>query len=205
MIAETIQAVDLTLVNTDGLLTGSGVRLKRALLDAVEPDGVVVLGGSNGAASPLNGIDPEGSVLFSLTLSPHARRKGEGERRRARQEAFRRYFEGGVTWSLPTEAIEGRSSLEGAFQPGRLVGVRDLEDQDRGLGVIRRHDSEAIEVLTPVDLEKAASLYPGHLLIDKTFRETQGQGVASRSGSTVRMAPEFKWSATPGVKWSAES
>jgi polynucleotide 5'-hydroxyl-kinase GRC3/NOL9 len=205
MIAETIQAVDLTLVNTDGLLTGPGVRLKRALLDVVEPHGVVILGSSISGTSPLNGIGPEGSALFPLTLSPHARRKGEGERRRARQEAFRRYFEGGVTWSLPIEATDDWSNLKGAFEPGRLVGVRDLEEKDRGLGVIRRHDSEAIEVLTPVDLEKAASLYPGHLIIDETFRETPGQGVASRAGSPVRMAAELKWSATPRVEWSSES
>ncbi|PVE25003.1 hypothetical protein DC522_07220 [Microvirga sp. KLBC 81] len=168
----------IKVVNTSGLLSGPGRRLKAAKLQVIRPDLLIVLGDAP-ELEPIIGEHPDIPVLH-LPSSPHARRKTDGERRAGRRQAFHRYFEDAAALSLdPALLLE----TPPAPPPDRrlLVGLRDELGNDLGLGLMSgARDNEAIEILTPVRQAAIQCIMPGSLALDDAYSETrlktEGQG-----------------------------
>jgi polynucleotide 5'-hydroxyl-kinase GRC3/NOL9 len=168
----------IKIVNTSGLLSGPGRRLKAAKLQVIQPDLLIALGDAP-EVEPIISERPDIPVLH-LPSSPHARRKTDGERRAGRRQAFRRYFENAAVLSLdPALLLE----TPPATPPDRrlLVGLRDGLGNDLGLGLLTRAgDNEAIEILTPVRQAAIQGIVPGLLALDEACSETrlkmEGQG-----------------------------
>lgn len=118
-----------------------------------------------------------------------ARRKSEGERRRARRQAFRRYFADASTWTVQRSRLLPDDSTKAALPlpPGLLVGLRDRTRHDRGLGIILDSDpfEGLVTLFTPVSREQAVSFCLGELTLDRDFRERRIE-IGSEPGADVR-------------------
>lgn len=162
---------DLLIVNTCGFVRGGGTALKRAQIQAVAPDALVVLG----CAPDLDRIlshQQVGGVTLRLPVPSLARCKTEGERRTARQVAFRTYFSVGTTITLPRQQVTQRH--EGTELPaGLLVGLEDQQGSEIGIGVIAETPcaGDAIKLLAPAAGEQIRAMRPGLLVLDEAFRE----------------------------------
>ena len=162
-------AADLVLANTGGLLAGPGRRLKAAKIRAFGPDLLLTLG----AGPDLDLILADHPHIPALRLAPsaRARRKTPGERRRARQAAFARYFAGATTWTFP--GIPPATTAPPV--PGLLVGLADPAGHDIGMGIATGLDPVAgtVTLRTPVPAPMVARLSWGSIHLDAAFRETR--------------------------------
>lgn len=161
----------IKIVNTSGLLSGPGRRLKAAKLQVIRPDLLIALGDAP-ELEPIISERPDVPAL-RLPSSPYARRKTDGERQAGRRQAFHRYFEDAAVLSLnPSLLLE----TPPAVPPDRrlLVGLRDGLGNDLGLGLLNSAgDNEAIEVLTPVAEAAVQGIVPGLLALDEAYSETR--------------------------------
>jgi len=163
----------LVVINTGGLLSGPGRRLKLEKLSALKPDLVIGIGQD----PELNAVLNEASDLpiMRLPSSPLARRKTEGERRAARREAFRAYFAPAVEVAIAMRdlMIIGAPTPQ-AYPPIRLlVGLAAASGRDLGLGVVVSADTDAATIvcLTPVDPAEVALLRWGSITLDGTLSD----------------------------------
>ncbi len=127
---------DLLVVNTSGLLAGAGRRLKAAKIAAVRPELLVALG--EGADLEAALADHHGAIqALRLPRSPVPRRKGAGERRALRREAFRNYFAPAPVWALDVRGLrlEGEPGGEALPRAGHLVALADAAGRDLALGI----------------------------------------------------------------------
>ncbi len=126
---------DLLVVNTSGLLAGAGRRLKAAGIAAVRPDLLVALGDGPDLEAVL--ADHGATPAVRLARSPSARRKGGGERRALRREAFRGYFAAAPVWTLDLRGLrlEGGPGGEASPGPRRLLALADAAGRDVALGI----------------------------------------------------------------------
>ncbi|MBD0271968.1 MAG: hypothetical protein ICV73_08565, partial [Acetobacteraceae bacterium] len=128
---------DLLVINTSGLLAGVGRRMKAAEIAAARPDLLVALG--EGADLEAALADHGAIPALRLVRSPLARRKGAGERRALRREAFRAYFAAAPVWALDLHGLrlEGEpGAAEAVPGPRRLVALADAAGRDLALGVV---------------------------------------------------------------------
>jgi hypothetical protein len=89
------------IANTSGLVRGLGVRLQIMTIEAVRPDLIVAI--TDGPE-----LDPilarlRGIAVAHVRRPPNARRKGPGERRRARQQGFAAALKGAIRETLPAD------------------------------------------------------------------------------------------------------
>jgi len=171
---------DILVVNTGGLVAGPGRALKEAKIEALAPDLLLALG-RHPALDELADAHPALPCL-RLATAPGARRKGEGERRRARREAFHSYFADAGRRALPRALLRPEAGTGPAppLPPGLLVGLGG-EGRDEGLGLVLDDDPAggAVTLLTPVAGGEVVSLRAGELLLGTDFRETRiGRGSA---------------------------
>jgi polynucleotide 5'-hydroxyl-kinase GRC3/NOL9 len=159
---------DRLIVNTSGLLSGPGVRLKAAKIDALQPDLLIALGDDPALAAI---VDGRASLpVLRLPSSPQARRKTDGERRAARREAFRSYFAGASILRLKRTMIE-ETGRNAPLAADLLVGLSDPEGTDIGMGLLKGTPDDLIEVLSPVAAGTIARIIPGLLCLDDDFDE----------------------------------
>lgn len=161
---------ELSVVNTSGLLSGPGRRLKAAKIASVAPDLIVAVGRDRS----LNQILSTHEHVPSLRVesSPLARRRNRSERRRARQEAFRRYF---ADARLRSVAFHRRAKGEWPDSiEGLLVGLADREGRDVALGIVRMLDPEqgSLRILMPKVSPRLLTVKPGSLRLDGDCRES---------------------------------
>ena len=162
----------LTIVNTGGLVGGPGRRLKADMIAAIRPDLMIVIGGG----SDLDHIianHPNVSAL-RLTRSPDARRNAKAARRSARQEAFRKYFEGAAvrvfSCGLVPEALHHRLGT------GVLVGLSDRPGTDLGLGILLGEPrSSMLEVLAHLADGDIRQVTPGSVRLREDFSELRSR------------------------------
>jgi polynucleotide 5'-hydroxyl-kinase GRC3/NOL9 len=170
---EAAARAELLVVNTGGLFTGPGIRLKQRKIAAVRPDIVVIAGQGSGGEGP--DLSPDLPVV-RLPPSPFARRKTEGERRAARREAFRSYFAGAIEVVLRWRELDVEAApAPGPCPPVRLlIGFAERSGRDLGLGIVTALDpaGDALTCLTPVDPRSATRLRCGSLLLAEDFSET---------------------------------
>jgi polynucleotide 5'-hydroxyl-kinase GRC3/NOL9 len=166
--------------NTGGLLAGAGRRLKAAKIAAVRPDLLVALGESADLEAVLSdhGMVP----ALRLARSPLARRKGEGERRSLRREAFRGYFAAAPVWALGLRGLrlEGEPGGDEALPgPGRLVALAEAAGRDLALGIVLGDDGTtpggALRLRAPRPVAPVAGLRWGSLLLDGDGTERRRQ------------------------------
>ena len=151
---------------------GPGRRLKADMIAAIRPDLMIVIGGG----SDLDHIianHPNVSAL-RLTRSPAARRKTKAARRSARQEAFRKYFEGAAvrvfSCGLVPEALHYRLGT------GVLVGLSDRPGTDLGLGILLGEPrSSMLEVLAHLADGDIRQVTPGSVRLRKDFSELRSR------------------------------
>lgn len=161
----------LLLVNTSGLLRGAGRRLKAAKVAVLGPDLLIALGEDPGLEAVL--ADHSEVPALRLPTSPLARRKGEGERRALRRDAFRRYFEAAPVWPLSLEGLwlEGEARLE----PRQLVALSDAAGRDLALGIVLDCDAQGRLLLrAPRPAAPVAGLRWGKLRLDEEFGAMPG-------------------------------
>jgi polynucleotide 5'-hydroxyl-kinase GRC3/NOL9 len=128
---------DLLVCNTSGLLAGAGRRSKAAEIAAARPDLLVALG--EGADLEAVLADHGGAIpALRLARPPSARRKGAGERRALRREAFRAYFAAAPVWTLDLRGLRRECEPGGEAVPGprSLVALADAAGRDVALGVV---------------------------------------------------------------------
>jgi polynucleotide 5'-hydroxyl-kinase GRC3/NOL9 len=175
---------DLLVINTSGLLAGAGRRLKAAKIAAVRPDLLVALGGGADLEAAL--ADHGAIPALRLARSPQARRKGEGERRALRREAFRRYFAAAPVWTLDLRGLrlEGEPDGEAVPGPRRLVALADAAGRDLALGVVLNSGATpggGLPLRAPRPGVPVAGLRWGPLRLE--------DGAAERSGARDRQGP----------------
>jgi len=159
---------EIRTVNTSGLLSGPGRRLKAAKLDVVQPDLLVALGAAP-EIEMLMGERPDVPVLH-LPSSPYARRKTDGERRALRREAFRRYFRHSSMIVLDRRLV--RDFQTGSLTMGGLLGLTDAQGEDVGLGILVGEEADGwLRILTPVADRPVHRITPGSLCLDENFSE----------------------------------
>ncbi len=163
----------LLLVNTSGLLRSAGRRLKAAKIAAVGPDLLLALGEDPGLEKVL--ADHPAIPALRLPRPPLVRRKGEGERRALRRDAFRRYFARAPVWPLAPEGLclEGESS--GAAPALRqLVALTDATGRDLALGVVLDRDAAGRLLLrAPPPEARVAGLRWGALRLEEGYGEAR--------------------------------
>ena len=157
----------ILVTNTSGLVSAGGKALKRAKIGTFQPDLLVAIGNDQKLDRILAGYSGR---CVRLARSPLAQRKSRGDRRLARQEAFRRYFEGAVVQRISSEGLEALAH-EGRPPPQRLlVGLVDDRDRDLALGLLLRVEGRSASVLAPA-APQATQLTPGQLVLDGDFRD----------------------------------
>ncbi|WP_437378699.1 Clp1/GlmU family protein [Inquilinus limosus] len=160
---------DLVAVNTSGLLSGVGQRLKAAKLAAVRPDLVVALGSGRHLDALI--AQEEDRPVLRLLPSPDARRKTRSQREQARRNAFRRYFEGSSVWRLSTDSLAGIGPRD--LPPRLLVGVSDEAGRDIALAILIEVQpaERRLRLFGPDAQATASRVLPGKLRLDEIFRE----------------------------------
>ncbi|HEX2137697.1 MAG TPA: Clp1/GlmU family protein [Microvirga sp.] len=166
-----VPRADLLVVNTGGLLSGPGPRLKAQKAALLAPDIVVAIGRDPGVDAVL-GECPD-LPLIRLPSSPLARRKAEGERRAARREAFRTYFAGAREQAMSFGSLCVDDGPPPVAAARLLVGLCDASGRDLGLGLLTalEQDAGAFTCLTPVSLQSVSRMRVGALVLDQDFSE----------------------------------
>lgn len=167
-------AAGLLLANTSGLLRGAGRRLKAAKIAAVGPDLLIALGEDPGLEAIL--ADHAAIPALRLPRSPLARRKGEGERRALRRDAFRRYFTAAPIWLLSPEGLrlEGEPGGGTLPAPRQLVALADAAGRDLALGILLGRDAQGrLSLRAPRPEAPVAALRWGALRLGEDFGAIQ--------------------------------
>jgi polynucleotide 5'-kinase involved in rRNA processing len=149
-------------VNTSGFVQALGVRLQQMTIEAVRPDLIVAI--ADGAE-----LDPiliaAGDIRIErIRPSPHARRKGMRELRRARRQAFAAALDGAVRRSLPPD-IPFRPAPPASFDgPSRPVCALSAADgRHICIGILEEVGAGEMILFAPVNRRPIASILLGRM------------------------------------------
>ncbi len=196
---------DLLVVNTSGLLAGAGRRLKAAKIAAARPDLLVALG--KGADLEAVLADHEAIPALRLARSPLARRKGEGERRALRREAFRGYFAAAPVWTLDLRGLrlEGEPGGEPSPGPRRLVALADGTGRDLALGIalggVEGPPGGGVSLRAPRPESPVAVLRWGALRLDEDGAERRPRDPARPRHQPSPSIATASEASSRGTKW----
>lgn len=127
-------------VNTSGLVVGPGIPLKRAKVDALEPDHVVAIQRGR-ELEPLLAPLPQLRV-HRLRPSPAASGKSSAARKMNRQLTLADALAGLRRVRLPNGVIEELLRVPPAPDAFRLCSFADGDYEDKALGLVRLSDFE---------------------------------------------------------------
>jgi polynucleotide 5'-hydroxyl-kinase GRC3/NOL9 len=145
-----LKNADVTLLNTDGWISGEGAdEYKVKLIKASKASLIIALQSSDELKLLIRRLEAEGFNVLKLPLSPVVRSRSRSERRELRWQAYRKYLIDATIRSLPVAKITSNHkptlgavvALYGS-QPRRLLG----------LGIILSHNkrTDSLKILTPV-------------------------------------------------------
>jgi polynucleotide 5'-hydroxyl-kinase GRC3/NOL9 len=158
----------LMVVNTCGLLAGPGQALKRAKLEAIQPELVVVIG----ADPSLEAILDQHRHLQAVRLArpEQARPKTAAQRRHFRQEAFHRYFADASPHQILAKSV---ALADPTVLPERLLLGLGNARSDLGMGILLavQGDPDRLTLLRPSLEGRTTRLVPGLLQLDEHFRD----------------------------------
>ncbi|AEC51630.1 hypothetical protein PNA2_0714 [Pyrococcus sp. NA2] len=103
---------DVVLIDTTGMIYGSGVELKRMKIEAIKPDLILALDREGELDPIIKGFE---DITVKLEVSEKAREFSRGERREFRKEKWKKYFENArtVTFNIKDVLITGTSLFQG--------------------------------------------------------------------------------------------
>ncbi len=186
------------IANTSGLVDGVGIQLQRETIKAVRPDLIVAIADGPELAPILEGLT--GAMVVRVRPSPDARRKGHGERRRARQHAFAAALDGAVRQRLSAD-VDFRPAAPAAFAADArpVCALADARGRPFCIGVVEAVGAEAITVFAPTRPEPAAAILVGQMwaapagaswrLLD---RLEPGWGARLRAPDAAANTPDLK-------------
>ncbi|NJE12742.1 Clp1/GlmU family protein [Thermococcus sp. LS2] len=177
---EAEKKADVTIIDTTGLISGSGVELKRMKIETVKPDILIALQRANELEPILKLF--EGKIqIFRLKVSDRARKFNREERREIRKEKWREYFKDSKTYTIDlsqliisgTQLFQGeeineneKSLLEALFKwliiHGRKIGEKYFVIKADVANIPRQVDKNVLQYF---DFEKLSNLVLG--LIDR--------------------------------------
>ncbi len=161
---------DKVVINTDGFVTGPGLRQKNEMISALAPELIVSVGGER-SPHVLFASHPRLPVV-RLPVSPQARRKTQGERRALRRQAFGTYFADAREVAAPLQLLLTKGPT--IHPPARLlVGFYDSAGGELGLGIITAVDIAAgiARCLTSIALPHPVQARWGAFLLDDSYSE----------------------------------
>jgi len=156
---------DLILIDTTGFVFGEGGKeLKRKKIDLISPQFILALQRSNEIEPILTFYDENPTIrIFRLPLSDQIKARSMDERRVYRANKFQNYFKNASLQELSMENIQIEGEvLDPNGEPipldwalrinGLLIGLKNLNDETLGLGIIRNFSEEkkTIRILTPL-------------------------------------------------------
>ncbi|MCX8117425.1 MAG: polynucleotide 5'-hydroxyl-kinase [Desulfobacterota bacterium] len=156
---------DLVLVDTTGFVSGEGGReLKKRKIELVSPRALLALQRNAEIEPILEGFQKNPAMeIFRLPVSPEIRIRSMEERRAYRNGRFREYFRSAHPCEIPLEGLQFENEVrdpDGQTLPldwalkinGLLVGLKDIQEETLGLGLIRFfYEKEArLRILTPL-------------------------------------------------------
>jgi polynucleotide 5'-hydroxyl-kinase GRC3/NOL9 len=166
--------VDVTVIDTDGMMSPAAVVLRTAMIDAVEPDLLVAIE-RHGELAAILAAAPRPTIR--LEASPLARRKSPARRAAARRRAFADYFRAAAPLRLslaelpivPTTPAAARLGLAA----GRLCGTLDAAGRGTGLALVEGCDATDghLDLLTPVPRDSIRGLRTGELFVTRDGEE----------------------------------
>jgi polynucleotide 5'-hydroxyl-kinase GRC3/NOL9 len=166
----------LLVINTCGLVRGPGRRLKRSIASALQPDRLVAIGQDRHLDAVVQ--DHERLVpTLRISRPSLARRKGDGERRALRRNAFRAYFARAPVWNLHAGLrMEGEDDAP-APRPRRLLALADEEGRDMVLGVMVGQGAGGdLVIQAPQPPRSVATLRWTRLSLDQAWQEYTDRG-----------------------------
>ncbi len=156
---------DLILIDTTGFVFGEGGKeLKRKKIDLISPQFILALQRSNEIEPILTIYNGNPTIrIFRLPLSDQVKARSMDERRVYRANKFQNYFKNASLQELSMENIQIEGEvLDPNGEPipldwalrinGLLIGLKNLNDETLGLGIIRNFSEEkkTIRILTPL-------------------------------------------------------
>lgn len=135
-------------VNTSGLVQGIGVRLQQMTIEAVRPDLIVAIADGDELDPILAGLS--GAAVERIRRPPGARRKGPGERERARQQAFLAGLDGAVRQTLPADILFQPALPLPFLGPARpICAISNVDGRQICIGVVEEVDIGGVTVFAP--------------------------------------------------------
>jgi polynucleotide 5'-hydroxyl-kinase GRC3/NOL9 len=156
---------DLILIDTTGFVFGEGGKeLKRKKIDLISPQFILALQRSDEIEPILTSYSQNPTIrIFRLPLSDQVKARSMDERRVYRANKFQDYFKKASVQELFMENIQIEGEvLDPNGEPipldwalkinGLLIGLKNLNDETLGLGIIRNFSEEkrTIRILTPL-------------------------------------------------------
>jgi len=154
---------DLILIDTTGFVFGEGGKeLKRKKIDLISPQFILALQRSDEIEPILTSYSQNPTIrIFRLPLSDQVKARSMDERRVYRANKFQDYFKKASVQELFMENIQIEGEvLDPNGEPipldwalkinGLLIGLKNLNDETLGLGIIRNFSEEkrTIRILT---------------------------------------------------------
>ncbi|NPA49479.1 MAG: hypothetical protein GXO20_05805, partial [Thermodesulfobacteria bacterium] len=170
---------EVTIVNTTGLIKGPGVALKTFQIENLSPDLIVALEREEELAPILEGF--RHLKILRLRVPQEVGRKDPTERRKRREEAYRKYFSEAQSLSLPKEKVIWQRKRR--LLPQLLLGVSDGK-RHLGLAILEEVGEEHLRLFSPLPEEAHQILICGSLLLKIPGQEMRPfRANRSRKGS----------------------
>ncbi len=173
---------EFVVVNTDGWVQGVEAKdYKLNLAKEVSASIIVGLQLGDELEDILNAMKGEGLNVLRLSSSPVVKRRDREERKRLREQGYRKFLEGNALRTIPLSWVKleyappnaGKQPSFGKEEElGLLVGLLDQERRFVGLGVILEIDcaNQVLRVYTPYT-DKVSVVQFGQVRVDRNGKE----------------------------------
>jgi polynucleotide 5'-hydroxyl-kinase GRC3/NOL9 len=163
-----IARADFVIVDTTGLITGSGRVLKIFQIDSVRPHVIIALEKGQELETLLKACRHYN--IIRLRSSPHVTAKSPEARKAAREQAFRTYFQNAKEWRVPLKRLVIQRGSPSSLAENLLCGLADRRGEGLGLAIVRTVDMHRgrVSLLTPVARQAVRVLQLGDLYLDAT-------------------------------------
>jgi polynucleotide 5'-hydroxyl-kinase GRC3/NOL9 len=119
---------DLVIVDTDGWVQGDGaIEYKVSLAKCLEPNIIIGIQQENELEPILTALEKTGFVIIRMKPSPNIKRRDREERRKLREQAYRKYLRGATLRLLPLNWVKTEYTYVGSGRPLTVEEIVELE------------------------------------------------------------------------------
>ncbi|MBS7644099.1 hypothetical protein KEJ26_05965 [Candidatus Bathyarchaeota archaeon] len=119
---------DLVIVNTDGWVQGEGaMEYKVNIAKCLEPNFIIGIQQENELEPILTELEKSRFTITRLKSSPNIKRRDREERKKLREQAYRKYLKGATLHSLPLNWVKTEYAYIGSGRPLTLDKTREIE------------------------------------------------------------------------------